>query len=245
MLRWAGSTGARFPDPPSPQSPPSCRSRHRSRHQAVSRRAGSLRQAAAAVVDAVGLEGEVVAGDGALQLGHRRVPGELRDRGVERGRGVPGHDRRLVQADPPLPQRGHRGGQLPGAAGQQHHRTGLAPREARPEHQPVLRRPQPRGLPGPVGQDRDDEVDEPGVRVVQVGGQGRDVVPVLLDLLRAPALLHTLDPYRCSNARTSLVHTKDIVLQANWGAHLKRDANSPGVMPVALRKSRVKCAWSA
>ena len=50
----------------------------------------------------------------------------------------------------------------------------------------------PAGLPGPVRQDGGDEVDEPGVRVVQVGGQGRDVLPVLLDLLRGPALLHTL-----------------------------------------------------
>ena len=87
---------------------------------------GLAGQGAAAVVDAVGLEGEVVAGDGALQLGHRRVLGELRDRGVERGRGVPGHDRGLVQADPSLPQRRDGRGQLRGAAREQHHRARLA-----------------------------------------------------------------------------------------------------------------------
>jgi hypothetical protein len=47
---------------------------------------------------------------------------------------------------------------------------------------------EPGGLPGALDQDGGEEVDEPGVRVVQVGGgQGRDVVPVLLD--RCPAHL--------------------------------------------------------
>ena len=39
----------------------------------------------------------------------------------------------------------------------------------------------PGRLPGPLRQRRRDRVHEPAVRVVQVGGQGRDEVPVLLD----------------------------------------------------------------
>ena len=95
-------------------------------------------QQLAVLVMGARLEGEVVAGHGALQLRDGGVLRELGDGVVERGRGVSGNDSGLVQAEPALAQRRCRGGQLGLPARQEHDRGRLPAREPGPQRQPVL-----------------------------------------------------------------------------------------------------------
>ena len=96
-----------------------------------------------------GFEGEVVAGDRALQLRDRRVLRELGHRLVERGRGVPRDGGGLVETDASLSQRGRGRRQLGLTAREQHDRRGLPAGQPGSQCQPVHRRAQSGGLPGP------------------------------------------------------------------------------------------------